>query len=183
MNIKNYRSREEEIRETLSLEQVIKIIMTKYPLAEYDPNNPNFDAWNQLLACEAVAESHPINKDKNINANANANGMTNDSSKQTVIFELTHSKQVIITKLNKSNYRTSPIEIAFLLEELFKEFNSKSGHWLFIAQNWTPRALNRTLKYLFRIQLTGQQNIQNFAGYFTYLLKFRKKRKNQYKYQ
>ncbi len=180
MSNRKYNSREEEIRAELSLEEVINIIRTKYKFAEYDPDRPNFDAWDQLLACEAVAESTPVNQEyeRETSGNSSVNGMISDSCKRNVIFELTQSRHNVITELSKCNYRTHPIKIAQLLKELFKDWESKDGHWLYIAQNWTPRAINRTINRLTELHISGQKTINNPPGYFTLLVKHRKRRKS-----
>lgn len=176
---KKYSSREEEVRDTLSLEEAIHIIRTKYRFAEYDPDRPNLDAWDQLLACEALADSTPIDENykSNTNESVSVNGMINDSCKRGVSFELTQSKQLVITELSKCNYRTPPNEIASLLEDFFKEWESKPGHWLYIAQQWAPRAINRNIIQLVKTHSTGNKTIQNPPAYFTKLIKFRKRRK------
>jgi len=112
------------------------------------------------------------------NKNINVNGMINDSYKHKVIFKLTKSKQQVILELNQCNYKTSPIIIAKYLEDFFKEWTSQKGHWLFISQHYTPRAINRTINRLVKLQTTGKKTICNPSAYFTSLIKFRKKRKS-----
>lgn len=179
-NYQNHKSREEKIREQLSLDDVIFRIEQVYK-AEYDLGRPNFDPWDQLLACEAVAESTPINQNylnrDELNKNPSVSGMINDSCKQPIIFELTHNKRVIIKQLKQFTYLTPPREVAIKLEELFREWKSKESHWLYIAQNWTPRAMNRTINRLIKLHTTGSRSIKNLAAYFTLLINFRKKRK------
>lgn len=133
---------------------------------------------DEILADEALAESTPVKKNKQPNENANVNGMINDSCKRRVSFELTQSKQQVIAELSKCNYQTPPLKISQLLEELFKEWKSKSGHWLYIAQHWNPREINRNINRLVNIQISGQRTIKNAAAYFTFLIGYRKKRKN-----
>jgi len=180
MEWKKYNSRDEEIRAELLLEKVIKIIKTKYAFTEYDPSNPNFDAWNQLLACEALAESSPVKEynEKGENENVSVNGMISGIRKPNVNFELTESKEKIITELKKCDYRTAPTKLASLLNDFFKEWKSKPTHWLYVAQNYPPRRINYTIDYLVKRHSSGQITFQNPAAYFTKLIKFRKKRKN-----
>lgn len=120
-----------------------------------------------------------INSIKEISTNENAgvNGNVNDSYKRQVNFELTQSKQHIIDELKRFNYRTPPLKVSKLLEDLFIEYGSRPGHWLYIAQRWNPREINRNITRLIKIHTTGRQSIKNIAAYFTYLIKFRKKRK------
>lgn len=110
--------------------------------------------------------------------NTNVSDNVSDSYKRQVNFELTHSKQQIIKELEKCDYRTQPKITAQLLEKLFKEWKSKDGHWLFIAQKWNPRAINRTISRLLKLYNAEQETIENIAAYFTYLIKFRKKRRS-----
>lgn len=175
---KKYSSREEEIRAELTFKEVIRRIKEVYQ-AEYDSSRPNFDAWDQLLACESLSESSPITREYKIETNENpsVSGMLNDSCSSNVIFELTEDKQKVITKLTLNNYRTPPIQIAKLLEELFKEWQSKQGHWLYIAQRWTPRAINRTIRRLIKLHNEGRITIKNPSAYFTFLINFRAKRR------
>ena len=175
-----YRSREEEIREILSLQECIRRITIVYGW-EYDPNTPSFDAWDQLLACEAVAGSTLVKENKQEQAqetNVNANIVLSGGCKRIVYFELTESKQEVIAKLTKCDYKTPPIKIASLLTELFKEWESKTGHWLYVAQHWNARAINRTINEIVKSHTSGRKLIYNPAGLFTMLIKFRSERRN-----
>lgn len=174
---KKYSSREEEIRAELSFDEVIHLIKEFYH-AKYDSERANFDAYDQLMACESVGDT-PMDLEcrKEINEKPSVNGMFNDSSSPKVIFELTHDKQKVITELTLCNYRTPPKQIAALLEEFFKQWQSKQGHWLYIAQKWTPRAINRTLHRLTVLHSEGRITVKNPAAYFTKLIKFRKLRR------
>lgn len=187
MNNKKYYSHEEEISGQISFDEALHRIKEDYQ-AEYDPDRPNFNAWDQLLACEAVTHSTPMlplyeevtdNKNRNENENANISGMISDSCKQEAIFELTQHKQKVIKELTLCNFLTPPIKIALLLEEFFKEWRSKQGHWLFVAQHWTPRAIVRTINRLTKLHIDGRITIRNPSAYFTKLIKFRKQRRIQ----
>jgi len=104
----------------------------------------------------------------------------NDSVKCLMVpvnAELSQSKHKVITELKKCNYRSSPYKIASLLEVLFSSYSSKPGHWLYIAQNWTPRVVSWVLNYMVKQAKTGRVTIENPAAYFTKLIKYRKKRK------
>lgn len=170
-----YKSREEQIRAELSQEEAIQRIKERYQ-SQYDPSTPDFDAWDQLLACEAVAEATPI-KEEITTRNVYVSGNGNDTYKPRINFELTPSKQEVIGKLNSYKYKT-PREIAHLLEELFKECNTKKGWWLCVAQQWTLRAINRVVNRIIKIHTSGQRTIQNPAAYFTFLIKKRKKKRS-----
>lgn len=141
--------------------------------AGYNLNLADFDAYEQLLVCESLAETE---KEGRANEDIFVNG--NDTYKSSVNFELTKSKQNVIAELRTFNYRTPPIKIAQLLETLFADCNSKDGHWLYIAQNWNPRAINRVIKRMIELHNSGRITIHNPAAYFTSLIKFRQKRRS-----
>lgn len=99
--------------------------------------------------------------------------------KQQVNTELTFSKRNVINKIEAKNYRTPPREIAQLLSIFFKGCETlRENHWLYIAQNWNPRAISRVLRDMEKQYKRGDKSIKNPAAYFTYLIKFRKRRKN-----
>lgn len=180
--MENYQSRDEQIRAELTKDEVIRRIEEVYH-QKYNPNLPNFDAWNHLLACEAVAEATPVKEDyykekERENENVSVNGNGNDSSKRRVNFELTPSKLKVISKLKECTYRTSPKIIAQLLEEFFINCNSEKGWWLYVAQQWAPRPINRVIDKIINLYTSGSKTIQNPAAYFTYLIKLRKRRKS-----
>lgn len=147
---------------------------------QYDPVS-GLSLEDQLLACEAVAEGTPVGenyKRNKTNENVCVNGMLNGSHKPKGNFELTESKLQIVSQLKNCNYLTPPKKIGELLEELFKEFNSKPGHWLYIAQTYTPRGINWNLGYMIKANDLGRRTFQNWASYFTETMKYRQKRKN-----
>jgi len=176
---KRYSCREEEIRATLTHKECIRRIKEEYH-SEYDLTNETFDVWNQLLACEALSESEPITeyKQEQSNDNGSINGMYSGGCKQTIYFELTQNKQRVINELKQCNYQTSRIQLATLLTELFKEWISKSGHWLYIGQHWNPKAINSTINEIVKLHTSGRKTIYNPAALFTKLIKFHPKRKD-----
>lgn len=150
--------------------------------ARYNPNCFGGSAEDQLLACEAVAEATPIKEhhyqeNERTNGNVSVNGMVNGSYKRRVNFELTQNKLQVIAKLKTCRYRNPPVEIAQLLDELFSGCETMPGWWLYVAQQWTPRVVNRVINKIIKIHNAGWKTIQNPAKYFSYLIKFRKKRK------
>jgi|SRR3989344_2775842 len=180
--VPNSLSREEFLRSQITKKEAAYIIEQKYQ-SKYDPYNLNFDAFDQLLACESVAESSPIspretNEKESISTNGNVSGNDNGVCKQQVSHVLTQSKRDVISKLMVCNYLTPPLEVSKLLESLFEEYSSQEGHWLWISQRWTPRAINRSVKYTFRLYETGRIR-QNPAACFTYDIKHRKQRRNK----
>ena len=120
---------EEAIRK---LEQVYHV--------RYNPNLTDFDAYEQLLVCESLAETEAQELEKNgrTNENVNVKWNENGSYKRSANFELTQDKLNVIAELNTLTYKTSPILVAKLLEKLFIENRSQDGHWLYIAQHWNP---------------------------------------------
>lgn len=147
--------------------------------AGYDLGNPSFDIYEQLLVCESLAETEAEEQKKyrGTNENVSVSGSVNDTYKRRVNLELTESKLKVIQKLKGCIYQTPPVEIAQCLEELFREYESKEGHWLYIAQTYPPRAINWNLSYMIKVHSSGRRTFQNWAAYFTESIKFRKKRK------
>lgn len=118
-----------------------------------------------------------LNKEEGLNGNVGVSGNVNHTYKRRANFESSKSKQPAIAGLKECNYRTSPKKIASLLEELFSSYDSKPGHWLYTAQHWPPRPINRVINYMIKRHQAGWDTIKNPAAYFTYLLKFREKRR------
>lgn len=177
--IQKFKSRDEEIRLTVSEKEAIRRIEEVYQ-AKYNPSTPNFEVYDQLLACEAVVESTPFNnhpsKGENVE-NGNVNGNDNGSYKRQPKFELTKSKSEAISNLKKFNCTTSRIEIAKQLEIIFQEFPSKEGHWLKVAQYHTPRQINWSISRMLKLHYQGR--IRNTpAAFFTYDIMHRKPRKD-----
>ena len=106
------------------------------------------------------------------------NGSVSGTYNRPVNPEQERSKNKAIAELKSRSYKTPPKEIASLLEALFVNCDSKAGHWLFVAQQWNPRAINRTVSLMMKQHSRGEVTIQNPAAYFTHLIKFRKKRRN-----
>lgn len=181
-----FHSCEDRTRATISKEEAIRLIENVYSV-RCDPNcvsDETFDVWDQLLACESVAEATPIkeyssteNIDKTVESeNVYVNG--NDGSKQKVSFELTETKLQIIKKLEECNYLTPPIKIASYLTEFFKECGSNPGYLLYVSQHWNPRAINRTITSLIKFHKSGRKTIQNWGALFVYLIQKRKQRRS-----
>ena len=105
------------------------------------------------------------------------NRSVNDTYKHNANFDSTSNKLQVIEELKTCNYRTPTKKIAFLLEKLLDRGETQSGHWLYIAQNYTARVINRVLYQMIKLHRSGAVTIENPAAYFTFLIKFRKKRK------
>lgn len=106
------------------------------------------------------------------------NGSVNGTYKRRTNSKLTISKRNAINKLKGCTYRTPPRVVAEILDVIFTDYESKEGHWLYITQNWNPRAINRVVVQMTKQHRRGDTTIKNPAAYFTYLIKFRKKRRN-----
>ena len=140
--------------------------------------------WDNIPA-EPQISQRIIKKKKNlsVNANVSVNESVNDTCKRRVNFELTQSKRRAITELKQCNYRTPLIKVINILEELFKNCNSRKGHWAYIAQKWTVRAINWTLASMTKMHGLDWKTIENPAKYFTFLIKKRKRKKEDSKHQ
>lgn len=109
--------------------------------------------------------------------NVNVNGSVNGGRKLQANSEETQRKHRAITSLSNCHYRTSPKQIAYFLTELFKNHESNEGHWLYIAQNYTPKTINSVINQMKAIHRRGDISIKNPSAYFTKLIKYHKKRK------
>src|SRR3990172_2211985 len=101
-----------------------------------------------------------------------------DTYKRRVNKTLSLSKREIIEQLKLCDYQTPPKFISKLLQRLFAGYDTKEGHWLYIAQHWNPRAINRVINLMTKQHRRGDATILNSAAYFTYLIKRRKQRRN-----
>ena len=180
----------------LTKEEAIRRIEQDY-LSEADFTNVGFDVFEQLLACEAIAEAEEeegkrksyfdrfqqddVETTVRTDENVVVNGSDNDTYKRQASFELTESKQNAITKLKDCNYRTPPIKIASLLKIIFDGSNTQQGWWLAVAQQWTPKAINSVLNQMIKAHSDGWATIKSPGAYFTSLIKCHKKRKKKNK--
>jgi len=110
----------------------------------------------------------------NDSVNRNVNGARKDREN----LRLQWSKHEVIEKLQLCTFKTPPREVAALLESLFRDYESKNGHWLYVAQHWNPRAINRVIAEMVRQHQRGDQTIHIPPAYFTKLIRYRKKRRN-----
>ncbi|MEK7534082.1 MAG: hypothetical protein AAB600_01980 [Patescibacteria group bacterium] len=163
----------------LTGKEIIRRITEIYH-AGYNLDNLNFDIYEQLLVCESLAKTEAEEQKKygRTNENVSVSGMSNDSGKRNANFELIESKREAIAELRTCTYRTPPKKISSLLETLFSSHKSKSGHWLYIAQHYNPRAINRTITRMMKRHNSGEKSILNPSAYFTYTIKLRRKRRS-----
>lgn len=130
-------------------------------------------AIKTLIEILGLTNKNPEAIHKNEDVHVNDNG----GCKHSVYFELTQSKQRVITELTKCNYRTSIKQLVEYLTELFMEWESYPEHWQYIAQTYNPLAMNRTIKQIIKYCNNGHK-IMNPAGLFTMLIKRRSRRKS-----
>lgn len=99
------------------------------------------------------------------------------SSKHSSKAENSFVKPQLFSKLLDCNYRTPPKEIAKLLEEIFSDWKSKDGHWLYISQSYTPKSIRSVLNQMKKREDRGDLSIENPPALFTsVILRFKKKR-------
>jgi len=153
----------------------------------YDPES-KLTLWDQILLCESLVESTPIISDdldgrtilqlKDGDKRSGSVMRCNGSCERTVNTWLTQSKHDAITELKRCNYRTNPKIIAGLLDDIFSDYQSDSGHWFSVAQRWPPRRIYLVLKYLIKLENPGHVTVRNPAAYFTSEIRHRAQRKH-----
>lgn len=114
-----------------------------------------------------------VSVNENVSVNRNGNGVRklqeNPSQKL--------SKREAIARLKLCNYRTAPKTIATYLHTIFSNKNTKPGHWLYIAQHYTPKTINSVLNEMLKGAERGDITPKVPSAYFTYVIKKRKTRK------
>lgn len=175
-----YRTREDEVRAAVSKDEAIRRI--KQYGAEYDPDLLAFDAWDQLLACESIAESTPVREiySDGYKKTDDAVGLGGvyGGCKCNTIAELFKRKESIILELRGCTSRTSVVRVGSLLEDLFADYPSnKAGYWFDVARYYTPRVINWVLIELLKLSSPDHETVRNPASYFTFLTKTRTKRR------
>jgi len=124
--------------------------------------------WKNLSFTE---EENLPRKNVYVNGSVNATCKNEGKSRQK------YDKNVAITQLRNCGYRTAPPRIADLLLRVFPNPSTKDGWWLYVAQKWHPKAINSVVRRIFTQIHRGDVSVQNPAAYFSYLIKFKKKRK------
>ncbi len=148
---------------------------------KYDPDL-EMGLYDQLLACESIVESTPVNPEdwdgriilnlkKGNKWNGSVNGSVNDIGKRQENTEETHIKLQAITELTTCTYRTSPKKIASLLQVIFSSSITQDGHWLWIGQHYTPKSINSAIHQMMKAHEDGWVTLKNPAAYFTDVLK------------
>jgi len=130
-----------------------------------------YDPTSSLSIDDQLFISNSINGSDNVKWN------DNDTYKRIVNSNSTISKREAIKALSSYTYKTPPIKIVKSLEQLFIDYKTKDGHWLYIAQHWNPRAINRVIRFMTKLHNSKRVTIHNPPAYFTNLIKRRKRRK------
>lgn len=90
--------------------------------------------------------------------------------------QLNWNKDISITKLKSCKSTDSPKEIDRLLSDIFEQWNSKEGHWRYIAQTYTVRVINWVLSTTVKEYKRGGIK-KTPAHCFTFLIRRRTKKK------
>lgn len=110
-------------------------------------------------------------------ASVSVSGSVNGGRNLVIKSDESLIKRQAFSKLTSATYKTSPIEIASSLETIFSNYTSKEGHWLFIAQHYTPKTINAVLHQMFRDIRKGIVTVKNPPAYFTTVIQHKPKRK------
>ncbi len=106
------------------------------------------------------------------------NGSVNRSYKRKENLYQTLSKHQTILELRNCKYRTPARIVANLLETLFSKYPSFRGHWLYIAQHYTPKTINSVISQMLKRCSRDGFKPENPSAYFTYVIRnYRKPRK------
>lgn len=122
---------------------------------------------------EKIKQIEASEESVSVNVNGNANG----TGKRHLNYTQNISKSVAIDKLKQCHYRTAPKKIASYLEIILHNKNTKPGHWLYIAQRYTPKTINSVLNEMMRSAKRGDVSFKVPAAYFTSIIKLRLPRK------
>ncbi len=148
----------------------------------YDPESA-LPLEDQLMICESLVQSTPVDpndedgkiilklKEEENKRNGSVNGSVNGIGKRQENVDETNKKKQAIIELTTFNYRTSPKKIALQLQIVFSMYPSKEGHWLYIAQHYTPKSINCVIHQMTKTHVEGWQTIKNPSSYFTDVLK------------
>lgn len=136
---------------------------------------------DQLLACEAVAESTPVeSKRTDIKSEqelsvrgSSVSGACYSEVNPELISRYLEAIQEL--KLCKSD-KTPPKEVAALIEKALGP-SRKAGHWLYLCRRKNPRQIVWVLIQIFKEIQTGQTPVEKAADFFTFRLKKRKTKK------
>lgn len=161
----------------LSTEEVVRRITEIYH-AGYDLNNPDFDVYDQLQACEVLEKTQREYEEKNngINENVSVSGDVLGSSKLKENSEQNLDKKQAIVKLKHLNYKTPPTKIELYLNIIFGPWKEKPEHWLYIAQHYTPKTINSVISQMIKQHQRKDVSFKTPGAYFSSVIKHRPKR-------
>lgn len=161
----------------LTKEKIVRRITEVYQ-AGYDLNNPSFDVYDQLLACEAISEREREHQGERNGTNDNVlvSGDVLGSSKLKVSSDQNLTKHQAIARLKGFNYKTPALEIEFCLNVIFGRWEEKPDHWLCIAQHYTPKTINSIISQMIKQHQRKDVSIKTPGAYFTSVIKYRHKR-------
>lgn len=111
--------------------------------------------------------------------NVSVNGSVNGSCKNVVNSWLNLNRLEVISKLKVCSSETPEQAISSFLEKLFEPWSSFDGHWLYIAQTYTPRVISWVISCTVKRYLRGGIK-KTPAHYFTHEIKYRTKRKTKH---
>lgn len=162
-----------------------------YSIADIEKIYPNWYNSSHSLSKDDqkfIWENTPLPKDeeerlRNITKTSeqqdvNLSGNVNGTYKLNTNVGIILSKGEAILLLRKCEYKTAPKIVASYLETLFSKWPSYKGHWLFIAQHYTPKTINCLITQIIKRTQRGEYTIKNLASYFTdTILRYRPMRK------
>lgn len=113
------------------------------------------------------------------NDSVNAYESVNGGCKYGVKNELNWPNYEVVLQLKNLKSNDSPKEVARLLQYLFSPWPSNDGHWLWIAQRYTPRVINWQVSATIKEYLRGAIR-KTPPAYFTFEIHFRRKIKSKH---
>ncbi len=157
-----------------------------YSISEIQKKYPNWYSPDSELSKDDqqwIWENLPLPQDdKQISySTANDDGYVNGDvyggCKSSLNPELIWYRSDAIVSLSKTNSETTELEKAKYLNEIFKYWPCTDNYWLSVAQYYSSRVINWVLNETIKQYVRG--NIKtNPAKYFTFVIKHRKKRKD-----
>lgn len=155
--------------------EIIRQIREVYH-ANYDFNS-ELTPLEQLEICESLGKVEEVKQKEDVGVNGNVNG----TCKRRVNFILNSNKLGVIEEIKLCNYKTPIFVIVELLQELFEECETNPEHWAYIAENYSPRTINRVIHSMIKQYGINWEIMKNPAAFFTFLIKNRKKKKSKFK--
>lgn len=164
-------------------EQLMIVAQIRAFGADYDPNC-GMTLEDQLLACEAIAESTPVVERTEVKENQTTSELVFSGSESVsgACYSVVNPDQIsnyveAIRELSLCRSdETPPIKTATLIEKALGP-SRKPGHWLYLCRIKNPRQIVWVLTKIFKEIQTGQTPVEKAADYFTFRLKKRKGKK------